>query len=430
MEFSKCKKLWKFSQEAFEGDGGFEDGSYIDMYPRESDDKYQARQKIAYYTNLFAPKVNRYIGYLFKQKPTRITKNNLLKQIIDDVDNKGNNINVFMSNFAKNGKIRGVNLLLIDMPKQLPANLKEQIDNRLLPYFVEIAPERVTSYKLDKFGKFEFIKFTDTIDNSTPDNTEVENIERYYDKNEWRIYKDDEIIESGSHNLGICPVIYFSESGEFESIGEFTQVAGLMKRHYNLQSELDEILRGQTFSILTVQADTPNEVELNISTDNAIFYQRENDRPDFIAPSANPANSYEKKIDKIENQISAITYDLSTNQGQESGISLDIKFQGLNGSLSNFSMRLEDLEMRAFDVVCRYLSINYDIVINYPKTFSIIDVEKEINILSEMKNLVDSPTYSKLKTLQIISNDLNSIEPDEFDKIVAEVEDSKKEVEG
>jgi len=86
------------------------------------------------------------------------------------------------------------------------------------------------------------------------------------------------------------------------------------------------------------------------------------------------------------------------------------------------------LEMRAFDVVCRYLSINYDIVINYPKTFSIIDVEKEINILSEMKDLIDSPTYFKLKALQIISNDLNTIEPDEFDKIVAEVEDSKKEV--
>ena len=428
MRFSQCKEFWNFSKEAFEGSGGFADGSYIDVYPRESDDKYKARQKIAYYTNLFAPKVNRYIGYIFKQKPTRVTHNNLLKQIIDDVDNKGNNINVFMSDFAKNGKIRGVNLLLIDMPKQLPTNLKEQIDNRLLPYFVEIAPERVTSYKLDKFGKFEFIKFSDTIDKSTPDNAEVENIERYYDKTEWRIYKDDEIIESGSHNLGICPVIYFSESGEFESIGEFTQVAGLMKRHYNLQSELDEILRGQTFSILTIQADTPNEVELNISTDNAIFYQRENDRPDFIAPSSNPANVYQEKIEKIENQISAITYDLSTNQGQESGISLDIKFQGLNGSLSNFSMRLEDLEMRAFDVVCRYLSINYDIVINYPKTFSIIDVEKEINILSEMRDLIDSPTYFKLKALQIISNDLNTIEPDEFDKIVAEVEDSKKEV--
>jgi len=45
-----------------------------------------------------------------------------------------------------------------------------------------------------------------------------------------------------------------------------------------------------------------------------------------------------------------------------------------------------------------------------------------------MRDLIDSPTYFKLKALQIISNDLNTIEPDEFDKIVAEVEDGGKGV--
>jgi len=63
----------------------------------------------------------------------------------------------------------------------------------------------------------------------------------------------------------------------------------------------------------------------------------------------------------------------------------------------------------------------------YPKNFNIIDIEKEIGILSEMKSLVDSPTYFKLKAQQIISNDLNTIDVDEFDKISQEIEDSFKE---
>ncbi len=60
------------------------------------------------------------------------------------------------------------------------------------------------------------------------------------------------------------------------------------------------------------------------------------------------------KTNKVFNKI---VYDLSTSQAQESGIALDIKFQGLNGSLSNFAMRLEDFEIRAFEIVARYLQL-------------------------------------------------------------------------
>jgi hypothetical protein len=195
-----------------------------------------------------------------------------------------------------------------------------------------------------------------------------------------------------------------------------------------LQSELDEILRSQTFSILTIQADNPSDVEIKLSTDNAIAYQKDVERPEFIAPPSAPAEIYQAKIKDIEAQIDKIAYDISTNQSPESGIALDIKFQGLNASLSNFALRLNDLENGAFDIVCRYLNINNDVTITYPKTFSIIDTQKEIAALEEMKNLIDSPTYFKLKAMQIISNDLNTIDPADFAVIAGEVEDSFKEV--
>jgi hypothetical protein len=424
MDFIKAKDKWTLAKEAYEGSGGFDDGSYIDKYPRESDDKYEERQKIAYYENLFAPKVNRYIGYIFKNTPTRSTSNDLIKLIFDNADNKGNNIDVFISNFAKNAKVRGVNLLLVDMPKELPLTLKEQIQNRALPYFVEINPERVIEYKIDTTGKFEYVAFEDTIDNSTYQNQEIIDIIRYYDKNSWAIFdKEGNVLENGSHNLGACPVLIFSETGEFESIGEFTSIAKLAKRHYNLLSELDEILRGETFPILTINADTPSDVEVKIATDNAIAYAKDFNKPEFIAPPAAPAEIYQKRIEDIESKIEKIAYDITSNKAQESGIALDIKFQGLNASLSNFALRLNDLENRAFEVVCKYLSLKNDITITYPKTFNIIDTQKEIGILEEMKNLINSPTYFKLKTLQIISNDLNTIEPDDFAVIASEVED-------
>jgi len=427
LTLQQYQQLYKFANEAFKGEGGFLDGSYIDKYPRESDEKYEERQKVAYYTNIFASKIGRYIGYLFKTTPTRASKNKLVQMIFDNADNQGNSIDVFMSNFAKNAKVRGCNLILVDMPKTLPSTLKEQIQSRAVPYFVEILPERIVEYKMDLSGKFEYIAFNDVIDNSTFGNIQTEPIIRYYDKTEWKILKTDgSVIESGSHNLGICPVLFFSENNEFPTIGEFIQIAHLAKRHYNLQSELDEILRGQTFSILAINADNPSDLELKLSTDNALVYAKEFNKPEFIAPPAAPAEIYQQKIKDLESQIDKIAYDITTNQSQESGIALDIKFQGLNASLSNFAVKLEDLELRAFEIVCKYLNIANDITIAYPKTFNITDIQKEIQILSEMKQIIYAPTYFKLKTLQIISNDLNTIDPEDFATIASEVEDSFK----
>ena len=427
LSLKKYQQIYKFANEAFKGEGGFLGGSYIDKYPRESDEKYEERQKVAYYTNLFSSKINRYIGYLFKTTPTRESKNKLIQLIFDNADNQGNAIDIFMSNFAKNAKVRGCNLLLIDMPRNLPSTLKEQIDTRAVPYFVEILPERIIEYKMDLSGKFEYIAFSDVIDNSTYQNQDITQVIRYYDKSEWKILAlDGTVIESGAHNLGICPVLAFSENNEFPTLGEFTQIAYLAKRHYNLQSELDEILRGQTFSILTINADNPSDLELKLSSDNAIVYAQGFNKPEYIAPPAAPAEIYQQKIKDIEAQIDKIAFDISTNQSKESGIALDIKFQGLNASLSNFAIKLEDLERRAFEIVCKYLNINNDVNVLYPKNFNITDTEKEIQILSEMKQVIDAPTYFKLKTLKIISNDLNTIDPEDFAVIASEVEDSFK----
>jgi hypothetical protein len=376
---------------------------------------------------MFTSKVNRYVGYLFKTTPVRMSSNSLVRQIFNDVDNKGNSANVFMANFAKNSKALGSNLILIDMPSNIPTTLKEQMETRALPYFIEISIDTVDKYKIDKFGNFEYISFKDTIDNSTFDEYDVVEVIRYYDRTTWKVIADDNVIEQGEHNLGVCPVVSFGENGVFPDSGEFSQIAQLQKRHYNLKSELDEILRGQTFSLLTINADAPSDVELKLSTDNALVYGKDMKEPGFIAPDSASASIYQKEIESVENSINKIAYDLTTNSSQESGIALDIKFQGLNGSLSNFAMRMQDLESNAFDIVCKYLGITNDVTVEYPKVFSIVDVEKEISILGEVKALgYTLPKYEQLKLQQIVANDLNSVNIEDVDVINGEIEDALK----
>ena len=285
---------------------------------------------------------------------------------------------------------------------------------------------------MDKFGKFEFVAFKDILDESTYEEEKKKNIIRYYDETEWKVFDENsDILDSGTHGLGICPVLAMGENGVFPDVGEFTQVANIAKRHFNLESEMDDIMRGQTFSILTIQADNPSDVAITLSTDNAIKYGAGMQRPDFIAPDVSPSETYEKKIDKLESRINEITYDVTTGLQSESGIALDIKFQGLNGSLGNFAMRLQDLEIRMFDVVKKYLGDeNIEIRIAYPENFNIIDLDKEIKTLDSVKRMgFDIPIYEATKLKQIIGNDLNGVDADTMSQINAEIEDSLKEQE-
>jgi len=418
----KYAKQWKLAKDAYNGEGGFLNGDYINKYPRELENKIEQRREIAYYTNIFASKVSRFIGYIYKQKPVRDTKSNILKIILDDIDMKKNSANIFFSNFAKNAKVYGCNLILIDMPTALPDNLKDQMQQRAFPYTVEIDPQRVLNYKLDNYGNFEYVFISDTMLN---EKGKVVEIKRYYDNAQWVIYdKDDNALDKGEHNLGVTPVLIFSEDGLFPTTGEFTQIANLAKRHYNLQSELDEILRGQTFSILTMQTSSSGDIKL--STDNALLYQKDADRPEFIAPPSAPAEMYRQRIKDIEEQIDTIAYDITTNKSTESGIALSIKFQGLNASLSSFAQRLEDFELRVYEVIAKYLKETSDVTVSYAKEFSIVDINQEIAILEQMQGLISSPTYFKLKAMQIITNDLSSADNADITKIESEIEDSLK----
>jgi len=414
------QEVWKLIDDALYYSGGFLDGSYIDKYPREDDTKYRERQKIAYYKNDFLRKVTRYIGYIYRKQPVReVNENELLKLFLKNCDFQGNNLTTFMSSFAKEAKAKGVGVVLIDNVEEIPTTLEEQLKTRALPYLINIKPENIVDYKLDIYGAFEYVAFNYQIDNSVYGKKDVKSVIKYFDKEKWAIYENDKIIETREHNLGVCPIIFFSETGKFESIGEFSPVAFLGKRQYNLTSEEDELIRGQTFSILIIQGEAG---DLEIGTHNALFYSGDKE-PKFIAPSAENAKIIKEKIDRIDDEINEITYDIITlKANNDSGRALKMKLDGLNSSLSDFAQRLENFENKIFAIVKKYLGLeNLDVSVSYNKSYNIIDVSEEINELAAMKEIVDLPSYEREKLKKIIKSDLH-LDDKEFEEIKKDID--------
>lgn len=410
--------------DALTSSGGFNTGDYLVQYPRESDDKFDRRKAIAWYANALRPACQRFAGYLTKRPPQRQVTQPSLTAFLDACDWQDNSLDVFWSGFMLDAKARGSMLLLVDMPAE------GMETDRTWPALTAIAPERVTKYGLDARGQLATLSFTDT---QTVEGQDV-TVERVYDTKGWRVMQGQKVLAQGQYELGVCPVLAFTESGLFPALGEFATIAGLSKRLYNLRSELDEILRAQTFSLLTYKVPADRypldlgAVAQTIGTHNLL--QTFPDGAEFIAPPEGPARIYLDVIAQVEGLIrqAALIVDLPSSNSQESGVALQLRFQALNASLVHFARRMEDFERRVWGLVGLWLGIEPQVSVMWGADFSLADLKTEIEVAQNMAALNAPVAYQQAKLRQLIQLDLATLPDDDMAAILAGVDEMQQEV--
>ena len=399
---------FKFIGHALAGDGPFrpvvtENGlgvaslagaSALVRYPRESEEKYARRNDVAFFDNPMAQAVDRFVGYLYSQPTIRSYPHDLYAAMAEDVDGKDNDIDVFWQQFSIAAKARGSMLLLVDMPAAVAPNLAEQLQARVAPYWAAIAPELITDYQIGDDGKFDFAEFSGSY--TRPDGEKVPCRWRF-DRAGWECRDQEKrLLDAGDHPLGECPLLIFTEGGDFPHFGSFSPIADLSRRLFNLDSELDEIMRSQTFSLLTMQVpeNSPEQQKLQaaqtagqtISSSNLLVHS--GSTPAFIAPPDGPARIYMDRIDQIRDRIDQIGLNVNVQGGskqKESGIALQMRFQALNGELSRFAARMEDLERRAWSLSQRWLGLSMAPEIGWSRDYNLSDVATELTILADMQ---------------------------------------------
>lgn len=389
---------FRFIADALNGTGIFRpvvtydsDGRAIDTgstalvrYPRESLEKFARRNDVAWYENHLLSACRRFVGYLAKKPPLRDIGNPLLEDFAADCDWRGNSIDIFWQNFMVEAKARGSMLLLVDMPRFEVQTLADQREQRFYPYLVPIKPEDVTKYELDPRGRLALVEYGVTWDGLPAT--------KGWDANRWWVRTDEREVAGDVHGLGICPVVAFSENGDFPSFGDFAQIADISKRLFNARSELDEILRAQTFSLLTYHVP-PDQHDFDakttaeaIGTHNMLIHR--GNAPGFIAPPDGPANIYLDTIAKLEEALRrvALVVEAPEDQQAESGIALTIRFQALNSALTGFARRMEDFERRMWEVVCAWLNLPPErATVEWAKDYALADIKTELEILQNMQ---------------------------------------------
>jgi hypothetical protein len=407
--------------------------SYLIQYPRESKEKFARRNEVAFYSSPLAQSVSHFTAFLATKPVMRDIPNDLYKALADNTDGKGNSIDVFWQEFMFNAKARGSMLLLVDMPSMQANSLSSQIENRMVPYWTNILPETVIEHELGDDGKFNYVIFAGFIDV----NGEQIRCNWRFDRQTWRATDAEGIVLSaGEHPLSECPVLIFTEGGDYPYFGPFASIADLARRLFNLESELDEILRSQTFSLLTMQVpeNSTDAAKLQaaqvagqtIGTSNLLVHS--GSTPAFIAPNDGPASTYMERIRDLRSQIKEIGLQISSPEQSQSGIALQLRFQMINAELSKFAARMEDLERRAWDLSRQWLGMTMAPAISWAHDFNIADVSKELEILDSMRTAAMPNVVLAEQQKRIVNLQFMGAEQESQDLMMAAITNTQQEV--
>ena len=401
--------------------GSLDGPSELDQHPRESAAKFAARNACATYENHLLTACTRFVGFLGRRQPQRQGVDGpLVKLMVENADLRGSSLDAFFRGFALQAKARGSMLLVIDTPDGAPAtSLGEQIERRRVPYVRAAEPEAVKDFRIDADSGL-FVSITLCAKEWV--NDELIDVERDYSTTGWAVRKagSKTVIRSGMHAFKACPVLAFTEDGgEFPVIGAYSQIATLSRRAFNVRSEQDDLMRSQTFNLLTMHVppeamdafeQVKGKVSATIGTHSMLMYPGE--RPGFIAPESGPAETYSQKLEELQNSIRRIAKEENVEAGAqaESGVARRMRFEQLNAEIATFAQNLQQLERRMWALFRNALPAGgaAAVAVTWPTDYNLADVEAELAILEGMQRTGFPPEVLNEKRKAIAATEFDS----------------------
>lgn len=356
----------------------------------------------------------------------------VVQEFLQNVDGNNTSIDTFMKRAAIMAKVYGVSFVVVDMPREKTAvNMAELIAGRQYPYLRLMGPDDLLEYGLDKNGRLSYVVFQeiDSIDSGATSYRYLR-----YDRDGWQITGDDEIgTASGTYNLGGVPVVpLFSrllEQKTLKPMPDMEPIAMTAKALYNHCSWLDEILRNQTFPLLTIPS--LDAKEMTIGNNNALGYDPNTAHsPDFIAPPSDPASVLQTQITTLIKEMyrmASLSFMQSASTAdQSSGVSRQWEFERTNQQLANFAANCKRAEEQVLQIVAAWLNSSIEYTVSYPDDFGIVDVEGELQEAQEVLDLNLTPELKQEVLKKVLAAYCPDVTDERVDELMASLEDLDK----
>lgn len=456
---------WLTLAHAVEGIGGFGDGTYLIGHPREYLDhdqdapkkptaKLKERRRLARYENWPLTLLTLLSGALFRASATRRagdpedTVTHPLAEWWDDVDGLGTPIDVFMQRQWAAAATFGHVFLVMDRP---PAEAATRADAPRL-YLRAYTPLDVPDWVLDEMGGLASIALAE----AAPRRTLGEAVtERMYTRH----LTADGYVLAGAETVvaasglprtgpsaipGVLPVVvlYARRRPLVPLLGQ--SVLGdpqLYVDDYNLTSEVRELLRKQTFSVINIPLGTGDAAQSladaqallgnTTGTTNVLFSAQ---AAQILSPDTSNVDVYQAERQELRRSMfraSGVPWE-GDSKDAESAESRKIKREDLNQTLALFAGELEQADRM---IARLWMQAEHgdgwqaawdaaNVTIAYPRSFDADDLDTLIARAQLAIGLGLGETATARLKAKVVQQLLPNQTPDDEQQMVREIEDA------
>ncbi len=420
--------------------------SYLDRYPREEQDKYDRRKELAHYQNHVQGIFDVLMGYIFEQEPT--------------YDGVGAKTKAWMERsrwserrqaFLRRACLLGWMPALVDLPNAAPKTAAERLEPTLLALFPANLLDFAATSTDDGDGigtRFDWAKLrTDHISRKTPldDPTEVEEYGLWFPDHvdRYEVVKRADRSQSVNgpervdHPFSTVPIVIWScklgvEGDEALGLGLVDAAISEARRHFNLLSELDEMLRSGVFPMLQIpyHGDTP-PTELTIGNGNGLpLHNLCTHEYKHVEPAGASAETYENRLEStVAEMYRTQNVSRDTNEGRvESGVARAYSFERTNITLKNITKQCARGESDTLRLVAAaFGEREAEIKVTPPTEFRITELLDELANLEAAARAQIPRTALKLVKRRVVRKMVPNLTEDEAKVIDSELDQQVKD---
>ena len=300
---------WLLIEQLLKGTRGIRQGhrKFLPQFPREADESYDVRLSKAVLSP-FYKRLELLLAGMLTRKPVRLTDvSDQVTEQLFDVDLQGNDLQTWLFNTARIALRYGHVGVLVDAPRA---------GENGRPYWITISPRELLGWRTeiaDGKQRLTMLRIAETV--TVPDGKygekDVERV-RVFTPGAYEIHEKDEkgdykVVDEGRTSLSEIPfaVAYANRTGVMESIPPLDDIAELNLQHYQVSSDLSNILSVSAIPLLAIYGFPQSAEEISAGASEALALP-ETARSEYIEPSGNSFDAQFKQLEQIENKINGL----------------------------------------------------------------------------------------------------------------------------
>lgn len=402
--YNRNRARWQFYLDSYNGGDDFRRGAYLTRYALETDTDYAQRLKSTPLDNQCKSVISLYVSFLFRQPPKRdwepFESNPVLKDILEDADLDGRNMDAFMRDVAVWSGVFGHVWICVAKPNVGAMTQADELAVQARPYMNVYSPLVVTDWTWNRNpnGSYslDYIKVVEEVNDTYSDIVEwTKEIIRTTRVNN-RKRESVNVVEV-PNELGRLPWIpVYAERSNVRGLG-ISQISDIADQQLMIANELSEVYD-------SIRLDShPSLVATESTNVSGAAAGQVITLPENIDPNLKPyvlqfqggqisqiyesINNRRKMIDSMGN-IGSVR---AVETREISGIAMATEFQLLNARLCSIADNMELAEELIWQEVCTYLGLEWTGEIHYSDDFALRNVDNELDQLMKMKNLSSRP---------------------------------------